>query len=146
MKKDAFISIRGVYSIEDDQDVVELFTTGKFYKKNGCYFISYDESEATGYDGSKTTLKVDSDRMVTLERTGSAKSQLIVERGVRHQCCYSVGLGDLTVGVLGNRIKSSLTDNGGNLEIKYSLDINALYASENEMFIRIDTSSHGAKA
>ena len=41
------------------------------------------------------------------------------------------------VGVLGSRIKSNLTDAGGNLEFKYSLDINSMYSSENEMYISI---------
>lgn len=141
MKKDVLISIKGVYTNEDDRDVVELFTTGEYYKKNGCYYISYQESEATGFEGSRTTLKVDGKNdTVTLERTGAANSQLIVQRGVRHQCYYDMGYGDLMVGVHGNRIKSSLTDAGGNLELKYSLDINSMYSSENEMYIHIKES------
>ena len=140
MKKDVLISIKGIYSSEDDQDVVELFTTGQYYKKDGCYYICYEESQATGFEGSKTTLKVEQEKMVTLNRSGTANSQLIVEQGVRHQCHYDVGCGDLMVGVLGSRIKSSLTDSGGNLEVKYSLDINSMYASENEMYIQIKES------
>ena len=140
MKKDVLISIKGVYNTEDDKDVIELFTTGQYYKKDGCYYICYEESEATGFEGSSTTLKVDAEKMVTLERCGTANSQLIVEQGVRHQCCYDAGYGDLVVGVIGSRIKSSLTDKGGNLEVKYSLDINSMYASENEMHINIKES------
>lgn len=142
MKKDVLISIRGVYTSEDDHDVVELFTTGQYYKKNGCYYISYEESEATGFEGSRTTLKVDRDRQITLERSGASRAQLIVERGVRHQCHYDVGYGDLMIGVLGNRIKSTLSDEGGNLEFKYSLDVNTMYESVNEMYIHIKESTH----
>ena len=141
MKKDVLISIKGVYNSDDDKDVIELFTTGQYYKKNGCYYICYEESEATGFEGSKTTLKVEEEKMVTLVRSGTANSQLIVEQGVRHHCHYDVGCGDLLVGVRGKRIKSSLTDKGGNLEIKYSLDINAMYSSENEMYIHIKESA-----
>jgi len=43
--------------------------------------------------------------------------------------------------VLGSRIKSSLDEKGGDLEIKYSLDINSMYASENEMYIQIKESA-----
>lgn len=136
-KKDVLINIKGVYSSDDDRDVVEIFTTGKYYKKDGNYYISYEETEATGYEGSHTTLKVEQEARVTLERSGSTKSQLIVERGVRHQCQYDIGIGDLMIGVIGNKIKSSLTDSGGNLEFKYSLDVNTQFASENEMFIHI---------
>ena len=137
MKKDVLISIKGVYSVDDSKDVIEIFTTGHYYKRNGNYYISYEESEATGYNGSRTTLKVEQEARVTLNRSGLASSQLIVERGARHQCHYDAGYGDIMIGIIGNRIKSSLDDSGGNLEIKYSLDVNALLASENEMYIHI---------
>ena len=137
MKKDVLINIKSIHNSEGDHDVIELFTTGQYYRRGVCYYICYDESESTGFEGSTTTLKVELEKMVTLNRTGSANSQLIVERGVRHQCHYDVGYGDLLVGVQGSRIKSTLTDNGGELEIKYSIDINSMYTSENEMYIHI---------
>lgn len=142
MKKDVLINIRGVYRNDDDSDVIEIFTTGKYYKRGGSYYISYDESEATGFNGSRTTLKVDQEDKVTLQRSGTASSQLIVEPGVRHQCHYDVGFGDLMIGVSGGQIKSSLTDAGGNLEIKYSLDVNTMLASENEMYVNVKESAN----
>ena len=138
MKKDVTINIRGTYNFEDDEaDVVELFTTGEFYRKNGSYYISYDESEVTGFKGSKTTLKVEDQNCVTMSRKGADKAltQLIVQSGVRHQCQYDVGFGDMMIGVSGRSISSTLNDRGGRLEFKYSLDINALFASDNEMLI-----------
>jgi len=141
MKKDVLISIKSVHTSEDDHDVIELFTTGQYHKRGGSYYISYEESEATGFEGSTTTLKVEPEKMVTLQRTGSASSQLIVELGVRHQCHYDVGYGDLLVGVQGSRIKSTLTEGGGMLEVRYSLDINSMYSSENEMYIHIKESA-----
>jgi uncharacterized beta-barrel protein YwiB (DUF1934 family) len=72
-----------------------------------------------------------------MERSGQALAQLIIQRGVRHQCRYDAGYGDMTIGVSGGMIRSTLTDSGGNLEFSYSLDINSLLASENEMYIYI---------
>lgn len=66
MKKDVIIEIRGVYRQEGDEDEIELFTTGSYYKRNGNYFIAYDESEATGFEGTRTLLKVESNDRVTL--------------------------------------------------------------------------------
>lgn len=103
MKKDVLIEIKGVYKQEGDEDEIELFTTGSYYKRNGNYYIAYDESEATGFDGTHTVLKVEQSDKVTLLRTGTAKSQLIVERGVRHQCHYDTGYGPMMIGVSGDR-------------------------------------------
>ncbi len=137
MKKDVLITIKGIQRADGDNDVVELFTMGRFYRRNGSYYISYDESEATGYEGSKTTLRVDENQRVTMSRSGSLRSQLIIERGVRHQCNYDTGHGSFTIGVLGDSIVSSLTDQGGDIEFKYSLDVNASLTSENEVYINV---------
>lgn len=137
MKKDVLIEIKGIYHQEDDSDQVELLTTGSYYKKNGDYYIAYDESEATGFAGTHTVLKVEDGSRVTLIRTGDTKSQLIIERGVRHQCHYDTGYGMMTIGVSGDRVNCALDDNGGHLEFSYSLDINTTLASENAVYINV---------
>lgn len=136
MKKDVLINIKGVRTVDDDQDVIELFTTGQYYQENNEYYICYTETEATGFEGSQTTLRVQPDT-ITLERTGTANTQLIIQQGVRHQCHYDTGFGDMMIGVYGSRIKSTLTEQGGNLSFSYSLDVNSLLASENEMHVNI---------
>lgn len=137
MKKDVLIEIKGVYRQDGDEDEVELFTTGSYYKRNGHYYIAYDESEATGFEGTHTVLKVENSDRVTMLRTGASKSQLIVERGIRHQCHYDTGYGSMMIGVSGDRVVSKLDDNGGNLEFAYSLDVNTLLASENSVYVNV---------
>lgn len=139
MKKDVLINIKGIYSIDDEKDTIELFTTGTFSQENGEYTICYDETEATGFEGSHTTLSIIPGK-VTLQRTGTANSQLIIEQGVRHQCHYDVGYGNMMIGISGSKIKHNLTDNGGNLEFHYSMDVNSLFSSENEMYVSIKES------
>lgn len=138
MKKNVLINIRGIQYYDDDKEVVELMTIGRFYRKAGSYYISYDESEATGFEGSKTTLKVEDDGMVTMLRSGGAnRSQLIIEQGARHQCQYDTDCGSLIMGVSGNKVSSSLSETGGDLSFKYTLDFNAAMASENEVFVNV---------
>lgn len=89
MKKDVIITIKGTQFADDEQDSVELTTVGLLYRRGNAYYICYNESEATGFDGAKTTLKVEGDRRVTMRRTGdNMRSQLIIEKGQRHQCFY----------------------------------------------------------
>ena len=56
MKNNAFIKIKGIQTADGDNDVVELMTTGFFARRRGGYVISYEESEATGFEGARTTL------------------------------------------------------------------------------------------
>ncbi len=137
MKKDVLIEIKGVYRQDGQEDQVELLTEGSYYKRNGHYYIAYDESEATGFEGTHTVLKVEEDGKVTLIRSGGTRSQLIIQRGVRHQCHYDTGVGSMTIGISGDRVDSYLDDHGGRLEFAYSLDINTLLASENRVSIHV---------
>ncbi len=145
MKKDVLIDIKGIYRQDGEQDQVELVTTGSYYKRNGDYYIAYDESEMTGFEGTRTVLRVEGSQRVTLSRSGSTKSQLIIERGVRHQCHYDTGYGAMTIGVSGDRVSADLDDHGGRLQFSYSLDVNTSLASENEVFINVRESA-GAPA
>ena len=137
MKKDVYISIRGIQAIDGDRDVTELFTQGRFYRRNNSYYITYDESEATGYEGSKTTLKVEGSRKVTLTRSGAVRSHLIGEAGERNIGHYGTAGGELIIGVNTRLIRSSLTDAGGDLRFSYSLDVNSSLVSENEVYVNV---------
>lgn len=138
MKKDVLISIKGTV-IPDGAapDVIELITEGRYYNKEGSYYIIYKESETTGFDGVTTTLKVEGDRCVTLTRNGPSSSRLILEKGRRHLCQYDTGYGSLMVGVSGCRILSKLDDIGGELTFHYTLDINSSLVSQNEVSISV---------
>lgn len=137
MKKEVFISIRGIQCIDGEKDVTELYTQGTLYRQNGSYYLSYDESEATGCEGCKVTLKVEGDRRVTLIRSGAARSHLVMERGGRNIGHYGVEGGTLILGVNTRQIDSQLDDNGGDLYLSYSLDADSSLISENEVFIHV---------
>ena len=137
MKKDVLITIRGTQQVNEEKDVVEMITTGRYYRKNGLYYISYEETEATGYEGCRTTLKIGPNDKVTMTRFGPSRSQLIVQQGVRHQCQYDTGYGAMTIGVMGNRFESSLSDRGGEVKFGYTLDIEATVASENTVSVHV---------
>ncbi|MFZ2539182.1 MAG: DUF1934 domain-containing protein [Oscillospiraceae bacterium] len=137
MKKDVFITIKGIQTVDDEKDTTELFTQGNFYKKDDSYYITYDESEATGFQGSTTTLKVEGNDKVTLIRSGSTRSHLIAQNGERNIGHYGTTEGNLAIGVYTKQINANLDENGGDLFFSYSLDINSHLISENEVYINI---------
>ena len=137
IKKDVLITIKGTQKVGNEKDVIEMMTTGRFYRKNQLYYISSEETEATGSEGCRTTLKVGPHDKVTMTRFGPSRSQLIVEQGVRHQCQYDTGYGSMTIGVMGNHFDSTLSEQGGHLSFGYTLDIEATVATENTVSITI---------
>ena len=137
MGDDIIISIYGLQFPEDgEDDEVELITAGSYYKKDGCYYISYEESELTGMDGTTTTLKVEDER-VTMTRTGLVSTELIFEKGRKHVSFYETNLGALTVGVNAHVVRSRLDDSGGDVEVDYSVEIDHEVAGQNVFRINV---------
>ena len=131
------ITLISTQSDGENHDKTELFTRGKYKKTNDGFVISYEESEATGFEGSTTSLESFGEEKVILERKGSSESQLIIEKGKKHFCRYGTPYGDFTVGVSADSIISTLGNNGGNLKFNYVIDINASYVGDFQIDINV---------
>ena len=73
---------------------------------------------------------------VTMMRSGSA-TRLILEQGKRHLCLYDTGYGTMTVGVFTSSLSSSLGEQGGRIDIQYTLDIDSNLSSSNGITVEI---------
>lgn len=122
---------------DGEDDTIELLTRGNFVTRNGKYFISYEETEATGYKGNTTTVRVEEEQRVSMIRHGTAPSQLIIERGKRHVCHYKTQYGEVNLGVAADEIDNHLTQNGGELTFSYSLDSGREHISYNTVKITV---------
>lgn len=138
MMKDVIISISGEQGIDNDSDVIELTTVGRFGEKNGSYYLSYDETEMLGTGGSvKTGIYIKPDKSVILQRTGSVESRLVVEEGKRSVCFYNTSAGELLIGIFGEKVKTDLTPCGGEISMKYTIDSNLRLVSRNYVKISV---------
>lgn len=123
--------------IDDDSDQMEVLTGGNFYIHNEKYYISYKEYDETSPEDFYSNLvKIEND-IVTITRKGTMSSQLMLEKGKRHQCIYQTIAGNLTIGVYTKTMKNKLNENGGTLEVSYTLDFNTGLVSENKFLIKV---------
>ncbi len=126
----------------DKPEIVRLMTRGSFLRKGDNYYITYRETETTGYDGCVTTLKIaaDSSRVAML-RYGKGQgsgTQLVIEKGRRNLCHYETGYGSLTLGVMADEIECALTEKGGSAHFAYLLDADsANMVSRNRLDITV---------
>lgn len=136
MKKDVLITMKSIQSVDNDSSEIELITEGVMKTlKNGGFQLIYDESEATGFEGSKTTVCCYGDKHASISRSGAVQSTLIIDKDKKQHCHYGTPYGDLMVGIYTHSIVNRLTENGGNLYMKYTVDINSSYVSDNEVLI-----------
>ena len=72
--------------VEVQPETMEILSVGTENEDNGRRIFSYDETEATGMDGSTTSLTylLDRPELVTMLREGAVSTALVFEEGKRH--------------------------------------------------------------
>lgn len=123
MKRDVVLSIQGrqVY-MEQEPEVIELVTEGILEYDGSDWKISYEESDLTGLEGVFTSFLID-DNKVTLTRTGKLNSKMVFQEGVSHDSLYQVEFGALMITVCATQVKADLSENGGTIDLSYSIEI-----------------------
>lgn len=137
-KERYMISIIGEQTVDGQNDKIEVLTAGNYMIKNGHYFIGYKEYDEEVPEQFFNNLIKVAGETVTITRKGSMRSQLILEKGRRHQCLYQTVAGDLMIGVFTKTLKNNLHEKGGTLEVSYTLDFNTDLVSENSFKIKIE--------
>ena len=138
MIKDVIIDIKGVQGLDGTSDTIEFTTDGRFGMKDGEYYISYDEGQLfDNGDCVKTKIFIKSENTVLLQRSGSLQSKMLIEKGKRNTCFYSTPAGDLVIGIFGEVLNYKLTDKGGQINLKYTIDSDLRVISHNSVNISI---------
>jgi uncharacterized beta-barrel protein YwiB (DUF1934 family) len=121
MKKRAIITVASKQKgIEDS--AIEVVTPGEFYKDEDCYYVKYDETELSGMEGTKTTMKV-SPNSFLLSRRGTTNAEMSFKTDGREISMYDTPYGTLELKVETKDLKIDLNDNGGEVVIDYNLAI-----------------------
>ncbi len=141
LKNNFLISIKSSHISDGQENRLEMTTVGDFEKKQDTYIITYSEPEESGLSNVYTTVKVEGDQSVTMQRSGSNTSTFFLQKGKRNICHYDTGFGNLMVGVFAKDIVSSLKENGGELKLNYTLDIDSIFQSDNEINISVKQKS-----
>ena len=133
MKKDVWLSITSTQRFEGcDIDKVDLVTLATLYQKRGKYYIVYDESELTGMEGSRTTVKLDS-KEASVVRSGTCPSELLFAENERHVGLYQTPYGAMTISTHTSNLKSTVGIDGGQLIIDYTLEVDNSLIGENHL-------------
>ena len=77
MIKDVWISIHSIQGYEqEDEAQLEFSTEGYYYYEDGVGCLSYQESEVTGLEGTRTSMIVMADQVV-VDRDGMLTSRMV---------------------------------------------------------------------
>ena len=125
-------------TIDGETEEFSLTTMGTYAEKSGNRYIIYQEYDPeTGHPTQTSTLKVSPEHAITLMRNNANRTNLILEEGKRHLCQYGTPFGSMMLGVFAKLVDIDLNDQGGSLQVKYTLDLDTNLASENEIIITV---------
>lgn len=137
MKKDVMIRIVSKQKTENGDNSGELAVRGSLTNEDNKSIIEYVENnEETGPE--ETTITITDNDVVSIVRHGQFSSEMMVERNTRHLTLYSTPYGELTMGIYGNQVDWTVDETGAILKMRYSLDFNNGFVSENTMIIYIE--------
>lgn len=137
MKKSVMLSIRGMQRYpEQDPEVIELVTEGTLETYRDGWKLVYEESDLTGLAGVTTTFLVQPS-VVTLQRTGPLTSRMEFREGIAHESLYQMEFGALMITVCANKVRYDITENGGTIDLLYSIEIEQTAAGHIEYHLDI---------
>ena len=123
MSKPVILSIQGRQTYAGQEpEVIRLDTEGFMEFRNGGWDITYEESELTGLSGVTTTFRVEPEK-VTLLRTGALSSTMVFQEGYNHDSLYRMEFGTLMISVKATRVFFDLVEDGGSIDLVYSIVI-----------------------
>ena len=132
MTKQVLVSITGNQLAEGEQDSIELVTVANYYKRNGHHFVIYEEVPEDTQEVIKNTLKFD-ETFFQMTKKGAVNSQMYFSPQEENVTYYTTPAGPMTINI------TTLEESEDYIQIyiRYVLDINYGYSSENDILIRI---------
>ncbi len=135
--KDVWISISNRQKNGSEEANTLLFdTAGYYFFNDGVGVLSYQESELTGLEGTRTSVMVMPDQVV-VDRDGMLTGRMIFREGVRDSFPYNTPYGQMTLGINTRSIRHNFNETGGDVEIDYVTDLAHTYVSRNQFRISV---------
>ena len=137
MMKDVLISIHSSFAYEEGEEQQMDFTTdGYYFYEDDVGCLSYEETEVTGLEGTRTSLFVMPDQVV-VDREGTVTSRMVFKEGLKSAFQYATPFGNANMGINTRRITRNMDGSGGSVEIDYVVDMEHMVASRNKFEITV---------
>ena len=108
---------------QDKPEVITMTTFGilRYDLQLHCWEVSYDESEASGMEGTRTYLQLFDDQRVRLLREGEVEADMVFIKGDRFVSTMQSAFGPLAISVITNIAEGHFTPAGGFIRLSYSV-------------------------
>ena len=84
-------------------DSTEFYTEGRYYEEQGTGYLSYEETELSGMEGTTTVLEI-AGKEAALVRRGAISSRMVFRTGCETKSLYKTAYGDLDFFILTQKL------------------------------------------
>ena len=139
MQKNAIIQINGQQKYpEGYEDQQELLTVGKFYERNGVFYVVYKEAGNDATDlGEVTTFITIKEGSIVLNRKGAVDLTQEFRKGILNNSIYSTRYGKIWLSVMPHKVEYDLTVHGGRISLEYDLFVDEKLVSQNGLLVNV---------
>lgn len=133
MDKNYIVSIKGTQIVNSSVDAVYVEEPCLYKKSDNYAFVSFDCN-----DKSKNIIKIDKNGIITLMRhSDEIQSKMVFEKDKKHTCTYCTKYGKIEMVVDLKEVSCKLSNDGGSIELHYTLRTGIELLSENVTVIKI---------
>lgn len=123
---------------EPEPETIEIHSVGNYSECDGRVELSYDETEVTGMEGSRTAVSFAKEisGIVSMIREGAVSTVLVFEEGKRHHCIYNTPMMPFEVCVHTMKVENKLAEEGW-LDLDYIVEIRGAQAERTKFRMEI---------
>lgn len=135
MENNYNLKIKTTQVVDSEAYDMDFEMNASYVKINDTRYISYIETVENSKNKLRTTIKIKPNGTVNIIK---GKNQaMILEVGKSHLCSYPTPFGAILLEVSAFKIANSLSDNGGKLELQYSLIVDGNELSKNTLILTV---------
>ena len=128
MTKDVLITIRGVHTLDHEDNDVEMIIRGDYYQKNGKHYILYEEILEGAEERVKNVIKISPSSMDIIKRV--LRTAVCCLKRIKEPFLLQHSCGNLVIGIQANHFYVEEQENSIKVNVDYSLDINYEHMSD----------------
>lgn len=144
INKSVLVSLTANTYREDTADEpIMLLTTGELQIGDNTK-IFYTESLSEDLPPQKISLHYQNNRLI-MDREGDYTTSMIFEKGKRFEGIYSTPYGNIEIAIYCTFLSFNVGEDGGNIKIKYQLDMNGQFLSMHDLQLQIILKNESSK-
>ncbi len=137
MKKEIVVHVIGTIKQKgEEEDTIEVYTTGTYYEKEGCLYLLYEEDMGEPYGIVKNTVKIKEEPLqITVSKKGITNSRMIFEVGQKNQSYYQTPFGGMSLSTNTKDVIVEMDEKALKVNIDYEIEVDFEVLSQNKIMI-----------